>query len=184
MKVLSVIQPWAQLIVAGVKTVETRSWSTKYRGALLIHASGSVSVPSKELIVNYRKKIPLELPTMAIIGSVTLRDVITARDFIDHNTTLGFDDLVAQERILGDLSGERFAWLLDDPKAFKEPVPAKGALGLWTFRQCRVCGCSECDPCIYINHQTCHWIEEDLCSNCKPGKQQTCYRQFETFIKP
>lgn len=37
--VLSLWQPWAQLIVAGRKTIETRSWSTKHRGPLAIHAA-------------------------------------------------------------------------------------------------------------------------------------------------
>ena len=38
MKALTIRQPWASLIAAGVKTIETRSWSTKYRGPLAIHA--------------------------------------------------------------------------------------------------------------------------------------------------
>lgn len=39
MKVISLLQPWATLAVIGQKKIETRSWSTKYRGPLLIHAS-------------------------------------------------------------------------------------------------------------------------------------------------
>lgn len=38
MKALTIRQPWASLIAAGVKTIETRSWTTGYRGPLLIHA--------------------------------------------------------------------------------------------------------------------------------------------------
>ena len=38
MKVLTLHQPWASLIAVGAKTLETRSWSTKYRGPLAIHA--------------------------------------------------------------------------------------------------------------------------------------------------
>lgn len=41
MKTLSVKQPNATLICAGVKRVENRTWSTDYRGRLLIHASGN-----------------------------------------------------------------------------------------------------------------------------------------------
>ena len=37
-KVLTIRQPWALLVALGVKTIETRSWSTKYRGPLTIHA--------------------------------------------------------------------------------------------------------------------------------------------------
>jgi len=42
-KVLTLHQPWASLIAIGVKTMETRSWSTSYRGPLTIHA-GMASV--------------------------------------------------------------------------------------------------------------------------------------------
>ncbi len=38
MKVLTLHQPWASLVALGVKTIETRSWSTSYRGPLAIHA--------------------------------------------------------------------------------------------------------------------------------------------------
>ena len=38
MKFLTLRQPWASLIALGVKTIETRSWSTSFRGPLAIHA--------------------------------------------------------------------------------------------------------------------------------------------------
>lgn len=38
MKTLTLHQPWASLVALGVKTIETRSWSTSYRGPLAIHA--------------------------------------------------------------------------------------------------------------------------------------------------
>lgn len=39
MKALNVKQPWAWLIASGKKTIETRTWSTKYRGPILIVSS-------------------------------------------------------------------------------------------------------------------------------------------------
>ena len=39
MKVLSIKEPYASLIVNGYKEYEFRSWKTKYRGKILIHAS-------------------------------------------------------------------------------------------------------------------------------------------------
>ena len=39
MKSLSLWQPWASLVALGIKTVETRSWATSYRGPLAIHAA-------------------------------------------------------------------------------------------------------------------------------------------------
>ena len=42
MKALSVHQPWAWLIVNGIKIVENRSWSTEFRGRFLVHAGLTV----------------------------------------------------------------------------------------------------------------------------------------------
>lgn len=42
MKALTLHQPWASLLAAGHKTIETRSWSTPYRGPIAIHASAKV----------------------------------------------------------------------------------------------------------------------------------------------
>lgn len=38
-KVLTVKQPWASLIVHGIKDIENRSWRTNFRGRVLIHSS-------------------------------------------------------------------------------------------------------------------------------------------------
>jgi hypothetical protein len=42
MKALTLWQPWATLIANGTKTIETRSWSTSYRGPLAIHAAAAI----------------------------------------------------------------------------------------------------------------------------------------------
>ncbi len=39
MKAISLTQPWATLVAIGAKQIETRSWSTPYRGELAIHAA-------------------------------------------------------------------------------------------------------------------------------------------------
>ena len=41
MKALTICQPYALLIVTGIKRVENRTWPTRYRGPLLIHAGKS-----------------------------------------------------------------------------------------------------------------------------------------------
>lgn len=48
MKFLTIRQPWAQLIAVGAKTIETRPFSTKYRGPLAIHAGKAWPVPVGE----------------------------------------------------------------------------------------------------------------------------------------
>lgn len=42
MKVLTLTQPWATLVAIGAKKIETRSWTTTYRGPLLIHAAAGL----------------------------------------------------------------------------------------------------------------------------------------------
>jgi hypothetical protein len=39
MKAISLKQPWANLVASGKKTIETRKWSTNYRGDLVICSS-------------------------------------------------------------------------------------------------------------------------------------------------
>jgi hypothetical protein len=39
MKALTVKQPWASLIVEGIKNIENRTWKTNFRGRILIHAA-------------------------------------------------------------------------------------------------------------------------------------------------
>lgn len=84
-RVLSVRQPWAKLIVTGVKNIENRSWETAYRGTVLIHASSRVcaDVPgvSKWLIEEfgldaYTPAYIKQLPTGGIVGSVELVDCV------------------------------------------------------------------------------------------------------------
>jgi len=45
MKALCLKQPWANRIASGEKTIETRTWSTRYRGELLIVASKKPNIP-------------------------------------------------------------------------------------------------------------------------------------------
>ncbi|WES88803.1 ASCH domain-containing protein [Dickeya fangzhongdai] len=47
MKALSIRQPWAWLIVNGYKDIENRTWHTKYRGQVLIHAAATMPTPAE-----------------------------------------------------------------------------------------------------------------------------------------
>lgn len=70
-KVLSIKQPWASLICTprsdnnlfGIKDIENRSWKTKFRGRILIHASQKLMV--RKLKIRYQKL--LENATWEII---------------------------------------------------------------------------------------------------------------------
>lgn len=73
MKVLTIKQPWATLIMQGNKRYEFRSWQTKYRGELLIHAGKGID---KEAMKRLSKYLPKELLVGKILGKVTLVDCI------------------------------------------------------------------------------------------------------------
>jgi len=70
-KALSLIQPWAELIVSGKKTIELRTWNTKFRGVFYVHASMKTNKDKcRELKIN-----PKDLINGAIIGKCELIDV-------------------------------------------------------------------------------------------------------------
>jgi len=51
MKCITIKQPWASLICEGIKNVENRTWKTKVRGRVLIHASSQSWIWNK--VLNY-----------------------------------------------------------------------------------------------------------------------------------
>lgn len=78
MKAITILQPYAWLIVAGVKDVENRTWRTNYRGPLLIHAGKRLHSTSIEAIeTQMRIAIPRDkLNLGGIVGCVDLVDVV------------------------------------------------------------------------------------------------------------
>jgi len=147
MKVISLLQPWASLSVLGHKKIETRSWNTKYRGELLIHASARKSAELRGIMLDFQQEffhlnLPRfeDLPFGAIIGKVNLIDTFqfnAVRGMIQNNMScfIAGNKVEFSERELafGDYSPGRYGWLLSDPVIFEKPIPAKGKLGLWDF---------------------------------------------------
>lgn len=120
MKALTIKQPWADAIVYGSKRVENRTWGTRYRGALAIHAGKSIdlaAVPFVRGIDPVAVRFPNKLG--AFIGLGTLRDVHARRPGCCP----------------GDPYAERgdgvFHWVIRAPITLVEPIDAKGQLGLW-----------------------------------------------------
>jgi len=137
MKTLSLIQPWASLIMLGLKRYETRSWSTAYRGPILIHASGTRDRDGRNLWENLIAdplppgfKVPTvpkryaDLPFGAVLCRAVLTEVIP---------TTHFSLLPGVEGFLGDFSPGRYAWRLTEVERIWPHQTAKGSLGLWEF---------------------------------------------------
>jgi hypothetical protein len=133
MKTISLLQPWASLVIMGVKTIETRSWQTAYRGPLLIHASKGKkgSVFCKQAL--FRKHIPAftALPFGAIIGSVTLQDIVPVEML--HRPAAAIAACTLEEKAFGDDTRGRYAWLFTDPLPLETPIYLGGSLGLWDY---------------------------------------------------
>ena len=127
MKAISLWQPWASAIVAGLKRVETRSWATSYRGPLIIHAAkkwtGDLRFAAEDLR-NEFSDLPLALPLGCALGVCQLVDV-------RYMTKSYIGTVPPQERAFGDWYPGRYAWVLERVVAFDEPVPLKGRQGLW-----------------------------------------------------
>lgn len=125
MKVLTIKQPWATLIMQGYKRFEFRSWQTKYRGQLLIHAGKSID---KEAMKRLEKYIPEEMPLGKILGKVNLSNCIkTTPEF--------FVEIQKENKDIYSKSifKEAFAWQVEVMENFKNPIEVKGMLGLWNY---------------------------------------------------
>lgn len=124
MKVLSIKEPYASLIMMNIKKIETRSFKTKYRGELYIHASLSKSNQNSELS-------KLISPSYGnIICKCNLVDcVLMTEEFIEKLKKEN-----SMEYNCGQYEVGRYAWILEDVEIL-EPIKAKGKLGIWNFEK-------------------------------------------------
>ena len=130
MKAITVWQPWASLIAHRFKRIETRNWSTSYRGPLLIHAAKRKMDMIHEQAIKDFESMDIDwidgLPFGALVCLVCLIDVSKIR-YVD----LYEYDYGQEELSHGDFSIGRFAWVTDHVKTFKEPIPFRGQQGLF-----------------------------------------------------
>lgn len=122
MKALTITEPYASLIRDGVKHIETRSWKTRYRGPILVHASGK-AIPRAYRENTDLMELVADTHPGCILCKARLVDCIEMTD--DWIATLS-----ETERICGFYSPGRYGWVLEDIEPV-EPVPVKGKLGLW-----------------------------------------------------
>lgn len=112
MRALSVQQPWAGLIASGRKPVELRTWTTRYRGPLMICAGLRVDARGAAWAIREPRGVAL-----CVVDLVDVR-VATA-----HDADAACFDPTA-------LGREVFAWVLADVRRVA-PFAVSGRLGLF-----------------------------------------------------
>jgi len=155
-KAITLHQPWATLVAIGAKKIETRSWNTHYRGPLAIHASKTFSQehqhlcfrePFRSILIGQysfmaageiyfgKHSFPLGavIATCELIGVDQFGEWINEHEPMVWNRGRCYFELTPQERAFGDYSIGRYGWFLGNIERLPEPIPAKGALGLWNW---------------------------------------------------
>lgn len=134
MKAITIKQPWASLIVEGIKDVENRTWACpkKYIGQqLLIHAGGTREnfnirndIFTKDQLLGIPPQLILQIENRsdtlgAIIGSVQIVDCVINHPSVWAEQT----SRMSPENI--------YNWVLANPIKFPKPIPCKGKLRFW-----------------------------------------------------
>ncbi|NWW61604.1 TRIP4 protein, partial [Ifrita kowaldi] len=119
---LSLHQPWASLLVRGIKRVEGRTWYTSHRGRLWIAATAKRPSPQEisELEATYRMllrkdvEFPSDYPSGCLLGCVDVTDCLSQEQFQEQ-----YPDL-SQE------SGSPFVFICTNPQEMVLKFPIKG----------------------------------------------------------
>lgn len=137
MKIISLHQYWASLMAHGFKKIETRSWSTSYRGWLAIHAAKTKAWRdeykgsyAEKMLSSVGYKTFDDLPFGAIVCIVNLTDCESTNVL---NLPSGL--LSSQEKLFGDYSANRFGWQTKDCFRLTEPIPFRGQQGMWKLHE-------------------------------------------------
>jgi len=135
MKALSIKQPYASLIAEGVKDVENRSYNTKFRGTVLIHASAkwhdrakAVSMFSREQLEEIKKHEKGNIDRWITEKYTTNR--------LEVSAIIGQVDIIDCVKNSQSIWAEKdaFHWVLANAKKYDYPIlNVKGKLSFWNF---------------------------------------------------
>lgn len=133
LKALSVRQPWASLLLAGVKRYEVRTWRPRDLGLLLVHASSRKAEGIRELRQEPLFQRALRLaeledesrwPRSALLGVVEVTRIWERGSPPRRLTRL-------DEYLCGSTE-DVYLWQVGRQWVFKHPIPCPGKLSLWT----------------------------------------------------
>ena len=127
MKCLTIKQPYVELILCGKKKIEIRSWPTKLRGKVLIHAGKD---PNKEIVDKYVNILDKQnIKFGYILGMVEIVECIKIdKGFIERynkeNANTGY--------YIDNTCIDKYAFVLKNPKRIK-PIKIGGKLSFWNY---------------------------------------------------
>ncbi|XP_023282500.1 activating signal cointegrator 1 [Seriola lalandi dorsalis] len=124
---LSMHQPWASLLVKGIKRVEGRTWYTSHRGRLWIAAAAKKPTPQEiaEVEAMYRHiykrepRFPKDYPTGCLLGCVNMTDCLSQEQFREQ-----FPDTCEE-------SASPFVFICTNPQELLVKFPMKGKHKIW-----------------------------------------------------
>ncbi|KJE91246.1 thyroid hormone receptor interactor 4 [Capsaspora owczarzaki ATCC 30864] len=123
---LSMHQPWATLLVQGIKKVEGRTWYSAHRGRLWIAAAAKTPDPAEiaEVEAMYRSRdpavvFPTDYPTGCLLGAVDMVDCLSQDQFASQST---YDSSESQAP---------FVFICENPSELLLKLPVKGDHKIW-----------------------------------------------------
>ena len=121
---LGIRQPWAELILRGIKTIEIRSSQTKIRGPIYVYASKKLAkTPHAEQAAEEAGIDVEELPTGVLVGTVEIVDSFPVNQ--KH---------VAASGVPATILHGKYGWELAKPKRLQKLiVPDYLPYGVWFY---------------------------------------------------
>lgn len=126
MKVITIKQPFATLIAEGLKEYEFRTWRTKYRGEVLIHAGKGID---KKAMKKF-EYLNLEYPSGCIIAKATITDCIIIDDKMRRK--LKEKNSLVYSSIIKNIEWNGYGFKLENVQKI-EPISINGKLSLWNY---------------------------------------------------
>ncbi len=124
MKALSMKQPVPELILEKKKTIELRTWNTKFRGKFYIHASNGFFESWMERF-NFDKN---KITKGAIVGTA---EIVSVKQY---NNIKEFES--DKEKHLGEKPKKlpMYGYLLSNPQRLEKPIQYKGQLNFFDVK--------------------------------------------------
>ncbi len=128
MKAITIKQPWATLIAEGYKEYEFRTWKTKYRGDILIHAGKGIDKKAMERF----KHLNLEYPVGQIIAKAIITDCVKVDDRL--RDVLAKKDPIVYKGVINKTSNDwdGYGFKLENIEKIN-PIEVNGKLSLWDY---------------------------------------------------